>query len=118
MRTDEAIVAFSQSDKIKSGLLWAAQVLELLGSLHPPERGGGERIVSTLLGMISREIHLAKKLAPDPAWEEAEKFMEKGSIMIDSGASHEAGYHLTRALSHVTGIGQRAMTHLREKGHL
>jgi hypothetical protein len=32
--------------------------------------------------------------------------------------SQEAGYHLTRALSHVTDIGQRSMNELRDRGLL
>jgi hypothetical protein len=39
-------------------------------------------------------------------------------VMISSGVAHEAGYHLTQALTQVTTIGQRSMTILKDKGHL
>jgi len=38
--------------------------------------------------------------------------------MINSNVAHEAGYHLTQALTQVTTIGQRSMTILKDDGLL
>jgi hypothetical protein len=47
-----------------------------------------------------------------------EKNIDTAMVMISSGVAHEAGYHLTQALTQVTTIGQRSMTILKDKGHL
>ena len=50
--------------------------------------------------------------------EAAEKDMNTALVMLNSGVAHEAGYHLTQALSKVTNIGQQSMSLLIEKGLL
>jgi len=41
MNTREAIMAFSQSEKVKSGIIWVSQALELLRGLPTPEKPWG-----------------------------------------------------------------------------
>lgn len=118
MTNQQAVMAFSQSEKIKSGLIWVSQAVNLLQALPGPEAKGGERVVRAIIEMMRRDLELAKKLAEDPAWEQAEKFIEKASVMMDSQVFSEAAPHLTQALSHVTGIGHRSMTHLKDQGLL
>jgi hypothetical protein len=118
MDTKKAIMAFSQSEKIKSGIIWLSQTLQLLGSLPAPETHGGEAIIKTLADMVFQEIQLAKSVAGDDQWENAEKSMDQAIIMINSGVGPEAIIHLTQALSQVTSIGQRSMSFLQEHGLL
>ena len=49
---------------------------------------------------------------------EVEKSIDTAMVMINSGVAHEAGYHLTQALTRVTTIGQRSMTILKDNGLL
>ncbi len=44
--------------------------------------------------------------------------MNTALVMLNSGVTHEAGYHLTQALTKVTTVGQQSMTLLTEKGLL
>ena len=118
MDTKKAIMAFSQSEKIKSGIIWLSQTLQLLGSLPAPEGQGGEAIIKTLADMIFQEIQLAKSVAGDDQWENAAKSIDQAIIMINSGVGPEAIIHLTQALSQVTSIGQRSMSFLQEQGLL
>ena len=53
MQTDQAIKAFSQSEKIKAGLIWATQIAEVYLALPESEKAGAERILKTLIGMIA-----------------------------------------------------------------
>ncbi|MBN2123901.1 MAG: hypothetical protein JW821_06390 [Deltaproteobacteria bacterium] len=115
MKTDEAILAFSQSEKIKAGLIWLSQALEMLRGLPEPERKGGERLVSALLNMVSHEIKLAGTVAANREWEDADPYIERAIAMVESGVGEEAVVHLSRALSRVTNIGQQAMMHLKEE---
>ena len=38
MEVDKAIMAFSQSEKVKAGLIWISQVLEILRGMPDQER--------------------------------------------------------------------------------
>ncbi len=118
METDKAIMAFSQSEKIKAGIIWISQALILLQGLPGEEKKGGERIISALLNMIDHEIKLAKAVAGSEMWDEIEPNIDKAVVMVNSGVGHEATIHLSRALSKVTNIGHQSMTFLKEKGLL
>ena len=118
MDTKKAIMAFSQSEKLKSGIIWLSQTLQLLGNLPAPETQGGETIIKTLADMVFQEIQLAKSVAGDDQWNDAEKSIDQAIIMIHSGVGPEAVIHLTQALSQVTSIGQRSMSFLQEQGLL
>lgn len=118
MNTKEAIMAFSQSEKIKSGLIWTAQVLEFVQGLPEEERRGSEKMISALLHMIGHEISLAGSLAPHDTWQEVQSPIERALTMIQSGVGHEAVTHLSKALSNVTNIGQQSMSLLKQEGML
>jgi hypothetical protein len=118
MQTDQAIKAFSQSEKIKAGLIWATQIAEVYLALPESEKAGAERILKTLIGMIASEIHVGKSAAPHKIWLEAEKDLNTATVMLNSGVAHDTGHHLTQALSKVTTIGQQSMSLLVEKGLL
>ena len=118
MNTKEAIMAFSQSEKIKSGIIWVSQLLELLRGLPEPEKQGAEKAIKLLVDMIFQEIQLAGSVAAGEAWEGIEKSIDQAVVMINSGVAPESVVHLTQALSQVTTIGQRSMSALKEKGLL
>ena len=118
METNEAIMAFSQSEKIKSGLIWVTQTLNLLEGLPGGEKAGGEKVINAVLNMVGNEIKLAQTVGGDRGWEEIEPHLEKALIMVNSGVGGEANAHLSMALSKVTNIAQGSMTFLKEKGLL
>ena len=118
MDTQKAIMAFSQSEKIKAGIIWLSQSLELAGGLPGSEGQAGQKMSQALANMVFHEIQLAKSIASDERWEEAEKAVDQAIIMINSGVGPESIMHLTQALSQVTSIGQRSMSYLKEKGLL
>jgi hypothetical protein len=118
MQTDQSIKAFSQSEKLKTGLIWANQIIEVCVALPEAEKPGAERILKTLINMIASEIHIAKNAAPHDMWLEAEKDVNTALVMINSGVAHDCGYHITQALSKVTTIGQQSMSQLVDEGLL
>ena len=115
MNAKEAIMAFSQSEKIKSGIIWSSQMLELIRGLPEPEKQGAERVVKMLVDMIFHEIQLAGSVSPGEAWEDIEKNIDQAVAMINSHVAPESVVHLTQALSQVTTIGQRSMSFLQEQ---
>ena len=118
MQTDQAIKAFSQSEKLKTGIIWATQIAEVCLALPESEKPGAEKILKTLIGMIASEIHIAKNAAPHKIWLEAERDVNTAQVMLNSGVAHDTSHHLTQALSKITTIGQQSMTLLVEKGLL
>ena len=118
MQTKEAIKAFSQSEKLKTGIIWANQIIEGYVALPESEKSGAERMLKILISMIANEVHIAKNAAPHPIWLEAEKDLHTAQVMLNSGVAQESSYHLTQALSKVTTVGQQSMSLLIEKGLL
>ena len=118
MNVKQAILAFSQSEKIKAGIIGVTHALELLPGIPDRNRRGAESMARVFISVILRDVHLSKKVTGESSWQEAEKNIDLALVMLDSGVAHESSYHLTRALSSVTDIGQRSMTVLKSKGLL
>ncbi len=118
MNSNEAIMAFSQSEKIKTGLIMIAGSLELLKNLTGEEKRGASRITYMDLSMLGHEVGLAKIVTRHEEWNEVERLLNKALVMFDSGIGEEALIHVSRALSQVTNIGQQSMSYLKKNGLL
>jgi hypothetical protein len=118
METNEAIMAFSQSEKLKAGLIWVSQTLNLLEGLPGGEKVGGGKVINAVLNMLGHELKLAKAVGGDRGWEEVEPYVEKALVMVNSGVGEEANAHLSKALSKITNIAHESMSLLKEKGLL
>ena len=118
MEIDDAIITFSQSEKIKAGLIWASQAVEVYKTLPEVDKVGAEKIIAAIVNMIGSEILICRKSAPNELWTAVEKSIDTAMVMINSNIAHEAGYHLTQALTQTTTIGQRSMSFLKDKGLL
>jgi hypothetical protein len=118
MKSNEAIMAFSQSEKVKTGLIMIAGTLDLLKNLPEEEKRGASRIIYMDLSVLGHEVGLAKIVTGHEEWNEVERFLNKALVMFDSGIGEEALIHVSRALSRVTNIGQQSMSFLKETGLL
>ena len=112
METRSSVISFSQSEKIKAGLIWASSAVEMNNGLAEQDKAGSQQVIGALVSMVANEIQVAMKMAPDERWEEALKNLNKALVMIHSNVAQEATFHISRALSQVTTIGQTAMTRL------
>ncbi|VBB42688.1 conserved hypothetical protein [uncultured Desulfatiglans sp.] len=115
MTHQEAIMAFSQSEKIKGGIIWASTALQSMDALQGMEKRGAEGVIRTLVNLIAHDVQLSSRIAPDEGWGEVQSFLDQALVMVASGVGFDAVHHLTKALSRVTTIGQRAMTVLKEE---
>ena len=118
MNTRSTILAFSHSEKLKTAILWANQLVDMHLGQTENQQKGSSALIRVVVSMISNEIHLASQLAPDEQWENVAKHVNLGLVMIDSGVVAEASFHMTKALSHVTTIGQRSMQQSMDQGLL
>ncbi len=116
MNLRSQVLTFSQSEKIKSALIWISQCAEGLSALSPPLRQGAERMMADLVSMVLGEVHLIRRMTGEPDWIEVEKHLDLALVMIRSGVATEASYHAANALTHVTAIGRRTMSALRDRG--
>ena len=116
MEVNEAIIAFSQSEKVKAGLIWVSQSLELLNGLSEIEKKASDRIINALLNMIGQETKLARTLVGNKVWDEIQAYIDKALVMVNSGVSQESQIHLSKALSKTTNVGQASMSFLQEQG--
>ena len=116
MEDKNAVLAFSQSEKIKAGLIWTSQVLQILDGLPDGEKRVGARTAGALVGMIQHEIMLVQNLSGESAWGEIRSHLERARVMIDSGVPGEAINHLTQALSKTTSLAGSAMKVLKDQG--
>lgn len=112
MNIREAVIAFSQSEKIKSGLIWVSHAAQ---SLQPTELPEAQKIITLFAEMIAAEFHVARRMAPDNRWADAQRSMDTALVMLHSGVAQDAVFHLTKALTEVTGIAQKAMSFLKEQ---
>jgi len=87
-------------------------------ALSASEKNGAAATVRMIIEMLYHDLRLAERLSNDESWRDIEKHLDMAILMIDSNVLHESAFHLTRALSRVTGIGQRAMTVLKKNGLL
>jgi hypothetical protein len=115
MNVKNAIINYVQGEKIKSGIIWVNQTLELLKGLPEIDKKGAEAIIKTMIDLIAGEIHLASKLLKNDLWNDAQKKVDLATVMINSGVADESAHHLTLALSHVTSICHRSMSVLKEE---
>ena len=113
--TANAIVAFSQSEKIKAALIWLSSASGMIDNLPGPEKQGAERFFKTMVGMVHQEVMMAKRVTGYEEWDRVSGYMERAMVMIESGVASQSVDHLTMALSQVTNIGQKAMSYLKEK---
>ena len=117
MEPKQAIISFSQGEKIKSGLIWCSHCIQVAQNLPQPEQAGAVRVIQGLVAMIANEAQLARQASKDQIWLEVDKCLNTARVMIESGVIEEATYHFTQTLSQVNRISQKAMTHLVENGH-
>jgi len=118
METKKAMAGFSESEKVKAGILWLSHCLEIFSHLTEADKRGAQKIIKVMIDQVAGEIELAERLSGDATWKDAAKHMNTAIVMVNSGVAAEAGFHLTRAMSHVTSVGQRCMTLLKERGVL
>jgi len=112
----KAIWAYTQSEKVKSGLIWICQVADQVAAMDDPGRRQAVMLLQTLVRMVADESVLAARLSGDGSWHEIGRKINMALVMINSGVPQETSFHLTRALTRVTRIGGQAAEVLRQKG--
>lgn len=112
----QAVSAYAQSEKVKSGLIWISQVADQVAAMEGPGRREGLMLLRTLAHLVADESDLAGRITGDKDWYEVGKKINTALVMIDSGVPQETAFHLTRALTRVTRLGGQAAAMLKRNG--
>jgi len=112
----QAVIAYAQSEKVKSGLIWVCQVSEQVAAMDDAARQHGMRLLRTLAQLVGDEALLAGRITGDRHWLEINQKINMALVMIQSGVPQETSFHLTQALTLVTRLGGQAAALLQEKG--
>lgn len=118
MDTRQAIISFSQSEKVKSALIWGSQCVHMIQNMPEQDKKGAISVLQAFVAMMSNEVQLALQASGDAVWQEVDKSLNNARVMIDSGVVEEAEFHFTQGLTQVNRIGQKSMTYLLEQGLL
>ena len=112
----QAVVAYAQSEKVKSGLIWVCQVSHQVAAMDDAARRHGVSLLRTLAHLVGDEAQLAGKITGDRRWSEIGQKINMALVMIQSGVPQETAFHLTQALTLVTRLGGKAAAALKDKG--
>ena len=115
MTEKEAILGLMMGERIKASLIVGNNLLQVMDGMSGEELRGALNLFSVYLRMIQNEVSLADRVSPQKEWEEIQKSLETGVVMVDSGVVFETSHHLTEALTRATTISNRTMTFLQEK---
>jgi len=118
MTEKDAILGFMMGERMKAALIVATQINMLIEGLPEHEIAGANRVFSTFLRTMYRDIGLAHKVSPQEGWAKIREELDGSLVMVDSKVSHGAMDNLSRAITYATTISNRAMTFLTEKGLL
>ncbi len=111
----QAVVAYAQSEKVKSGLIWVCQVSEQVAAMDDTARQHGIGLLRTLVNLLGDEALIAGNVTGDRRWREIAQKINMAMVMIQSGVPQETSFHLTQALTRVTRLGGQAAALLKEK---
>ncbi len=108
MALDPDILVYVQSEKVKAGLIWLSQGLLQIQGQPPARPAAAETLALAILEMVRDEVQLGWRLTRHEAWQRADGHLQQAAVMMRSGVAHDAPWHLTLALRHITGPGLAA----------
>jgi len=114
----KAIICFQYTERIKSELIIAANLLGKIGELEGGELAGAEKLMLSLLRALKGEVGIAHSVLGMQNFEDAGGKVAEVVERVRSREYSEASRRISEAISLVTTGGQKATDVLREKGLL
>ena len=114
----KAMIGFQYSEKIKSELIMASKLFEVLNSLKDAERDGAETLFAAFLDALQGEINIARNVSQIPGFEEVRLKVEEAALHVKAHEYEEALRRLSEAISLTTTSGHESAETLRDKGML
>ncbi|MFH1242498.1 MAG: hypothetical protein V1689_09060 [Pseudomonadota bacterium] len=116
MGTRKPILIFQYSERIKSELIIASELLAKLVTLRGDELIGAEKLLITFMEALRGEIRIAQNIEKTVNFLGAEKKVTEAIGRLRLSYHSEAARSISEALSFITTSSQGAMEVLEEKG--
>ena len=116
MGTREAILDFQYSEKMKSGLIIAINLMTQMGSLKEDELSGGRKVLVWYLEGLLRETRVAEVLLGQGHFADLEQKVMEIIGRVQLSQDQEAEGNFSEAISLATTSCQRSMSFLVERG--
>ncbi len=112
------ILGFMYAERLKSALIVASSLLDVLDDLDEAERPGGLKMLGSFVKGISNEMKLAANVMGSPDWDGLTGQFNLMEGYARLGQMEAARQELSRTLSQITTLAGRAMTSLENEGLL
>jgi hypothetical protein len=108
------ILGFMYAERLKSALIIAAQMLDVLPDLNEDERPGGLKMFGSFVRGVNNEMRLAANVMEDSDWDGLSGQLNLMEGYARLGQLETARQELSQTLSRVTTLGGRAMISLKK----
>jgi len=115
MDSRKSILVYQYSERIKSELIIASELLAKMGTLKGEQRMGAERMMISYLGALVREIRIAQNMERSVNFVGAEKKIIEAIGRVKTAEFAEINRCISEALSMITTLCQASMEALEDK---
>jgi hypothetical protein len=112
------ILGFMYAERLKSALIIAGQLLDVLPDLDEGERPGGLKMFGSFVRGVGNEMRLAANVMEDSDWDGLSGQLNLMEGYARLGQLEAARQELSQTLSRVTTLGSSTMTSLKRAGLL
>ena len=112
------ILGFMYAERLKSALIIAGQLLDVLPDLNEGERPGGLKMFGSFVRGVGNEMKLAANVMEESDWDGLSGQLDLMEGYARLGQMEAARQELSQNLSRVTTLGGRAMVTLEKAGFL
>jgi len=109
-----SILGFVYAERLKSALIVAGQLLDVLPDLNEGERPGGLKMFNAFVRGVGNEMRLAANIMGDSDWDGLSGQLNLMEGYARLGQLEAARQELSQCLSRVTTLGGRAMASLKK----
>jgi len=110
----ENILGFMYAERLKSALIIAGQMLDVLADLNEDERPGGLKMFGSFVRGVNNEMRLAANVIEDSVWDGLSGKLNLTEGYARLGQLETARKELSQSLSRITTLGGRAMASLKK----
>ena len=114
----ENILGFMYAERLKSALIIAGQLLDVLLDLNEGERSGGFKMFGSFVRGVGNEMKLAANVMAGSDWDGLSGQLDLMEGYARLGQMEAARQELSQSLSRVTTLGGRAMASLEKADFL
>jgi len=116
LEVKEAIIGYQYGEKIKSCLIIATKLLDIITGLSHEKLLGAQEMMKAYLGALLLEIRIAINTTKDESLKESESMVRVAIGDIQVGDYTKAMRSLSQAISKATTCCQRTMSKLMDDG--